>query len=522
MNAKFKPLLLATEIRNPARFTDFLESLSVHDGKILNKETIKDVYLDLFSKGIYRPTRFETPEFKESIKEKWNSGELLTSDESEKLYRLNPQRHGQKGFDYGWCSRWKTHYFIFKRLGFIDFTYQHDLTEPSRSTDIENYERYRKNSIPITFTDIGKRFIETDNEFEKTALYINGFVKMHRSFLTKDLNKNVPLTLLLRTLKLLMEEHDKGISNDELLIWSHWKNNNEEELFESIQIFRSRYGSNPSFEQIEEYCRNEVQEGDISRDLRGSGIVDNYKRYLHLTGLFTIRGAGRYLSLSKDSNKVIDYLINNYSNFIEFNDEREYLNYLQEIDEEIVNLVISQEIFQPQRDYKLNELFEKFGKETIEYELRNIINYSDRSRNEELRTIVDWKRLEFLSSLFLFSKFPDAEVKPNYIPDDEGIISEVAPGGLGDIVVEIDNENATLYEVTTKRGTAAQHQTVTATVRHLIELKEDFPNAKAKIIAPVIHDDTLYNVDFACLHKRNDLKLGDIEALTIDEFISNA
>ena len=40
MSAKFKPLLLATEIRNPSRFPNFLESLFLQDGNILNKKTI--------------------------------------------------------------------------------------------------------------------------------------------------------------------------------------------------------------------------------------------------------------------------------------------------------------------------------------------------------------------------------------------------------------------------------------------------------------------------------------------------
>ena len=522
MSAKFKPLLLATEIRNPSRFPNFLESLFLQDGNILNKQTIKNVYLDLISKGYFRPTRYGTDEFKELIYEKWNTGETLTLQESEKIYKLNPQRHGQAGFDYGWCSRWKTHYFIFKRFGFVDFTYQNDLEEPDRESDVENYKEYRRKSIPLTFTEAGKRFVKSDNDSEKTALYINGFARMYRGILTEDLNKNIPLTLLLKTLKLLIEENDKGISNYELLIWGHWKNNNADELFESIQTFRSRYGSDPSFEQIEEFCRNEVIDGDIKRNLRGSGYIDNYKRYLHLTGLFTIRGAGRYLSLNKDSMKVIDYLIKNYSNFIEFNNEDEYLNYLKKIDEKIVELVVAQEVTQPKRDHKLSEVYERFGQETIEKELINLINYKDYSSDPVIRTLDDPKRLEFLSSLFLFSKFPEAKVKPNYIPDDEGIIQSFAPNGIGDIVVEIDDENAILYEVTMKRGTVPQEQSIASAVRHLIELREDFPSAIAKIIAPTIHFDTMLKVDMVPSRSYIDLEQGAIQALTIEEFVKSA
>ena len=308
----------------------------------------------------------------------------------------------------------------------------------------------------------------------------------------------------------------------ELLIWGHWKNNNADELFESIQTFRSRYGSDPSFEQIEEFCRNEVIEGDIKRNLRGSGYIDNYKRYLHLTGLFTIRGAGRYLSLNKDSIKVIDYLIKNYSDFIEFNNEDEYLNYLQKIDEKIVELVVDQEVTQPKRDHKLSEVYERFGQETIEKELINLINYKDYSSDPVIRTLDDPKRLEFLSSLFLFSKFPEAKVKPNYIPDDEGIIQSFAPNGIGDIVVEIDDENAILYEVTMKRGTVPQEQSIASAVRHLIELREDFPSAIAIIIAPTIHFDTMLKVDMVPSRSYIDLEQGTIQALTIEEFVKSA
>ena len=520
MTKKFKPLLLSTELRNPTRFSNFLEVLYSQNNKELTRDLVKNVYLKLFEQGYYQPTRFSSELEKNEIKKRWDEGELLTSSQTNNLYELNPQRHGQKGFDYGWCSRWKTHYFIFKRLGFVNFTYQSDLEDPVNQSDSDNYKKYRSESLPLTFTDIGKKFIESNNESEKTALYINGFTKMQRGFLTEDLNKNIPLTLLLKTLKLLISVNDKGISNYELLIWGYWKNNNAEELFNSIMLFRKKFGSDPSFEQIEEFCRDEVQNGDIQRNLRRSGIIDNYKRYLHLTGLFTIRGAGRYLSISDSNIDIVNYLIDNYSDYIEFSNEEDYLSYLQTVDKKIIDLVTKKEISVPIRDYRLNELLEIFGIDLVKNELSNLTNYKDLSKNPIIKTLSDPKRLEFLTSIYLKSVYSNAEVKPNYIPDDEGIIQSFAPNSIGDIVVEFDNKNATLYEVTMKRGTVDQEQSIASCVRHLIELRKNFPYAKAVIIAPVIHQDTKLKVDMVCIRSDNDLNNGDVTAMTIDEFIS--
>ena len=91
-------------------------------------------------------------------------------------------------------------------------------------------------------------------------------------------------------------------------------------------------------------------------------------------------------------------------------------------------------------------------------------------------------------------------------------------------MVEIDDENAILYEVTMKRGTVPQEQSIASAVRHLIELREDFPSAIAIIIAPTIHFDTMLKVDIWFLHALYiDLGLkGVIQALTIEEFVKSA
>ena len=124
-------------------------------------------------------TRYGTDEFKELIYEKWNTGETLTLQESEKIYKLNPQRHGQAGFSKGWSSRFHTHYFIFKRFGFVEFTYQNDLEEPERIRRRKNYKEYRRNSIPLTFTEAGKEICDINTTIVKRQLYINGFVRMY-------------------------------------------------------------------------------------------------------------------------------------------------------------------------------------------------------------------------------------------------------------------------------------------------------------------------------------------------------
>ena len=125
-------------------------------------------------------------------------------------------------------------------------------------------------------------------------------------------------------------------------------------------------------------------------------------------------------------------------------------------------------------------------------------------------------RFEFLASIALKQNFPAAEILPNYPVDDEGLPTFTASGGKADIECFDDSSNP-LVEVTlmTSKGQAANE--IPAITRHLTEAINKYPNKRvfSVFIAPVIHTDTKYMIDFS--KYRYDV---DILAFNIPEFIN--
>ena len=75
------------------------------------------------------------------------------------------------------------------------------------------------------------------------------------------LNENIPLILLLETIKKLNadpELNNAGISRKELPLLIFWKDNNAETLYQRIKELRSDYRYNPSDEVIIEICTEEI------------------------------------------------------------------------------------------------------------------------------------------------------------------------------------------------------------------------------------------------------------------------
>ena len=520
---KYKPLLFTLALRSPYRIEQFLNELSESelDGKDLTKENIEKLYQNLIKIGMYK-TNGSNADFgnldEDSIKKRWKDQVFLEDFEAEKLVELNAPSHKEKGFSKGWSSRFHTHYEISKRLGFVEFTYQKDLEEAKNKNTEKIWENLRKNSIPIKLTETGKEFIDINtNPAKKQALYTNGLMRLHRNgLIIYEKNKNRPLPLLLSALKKIIEIDDKGVSKFELLIWGYWKNNNPDELVNAIVKFREKYGPTPSRENIIDYCVNNVQGGDIARDPDSitKDYVDNYFRYLHYSGLFTYRGGGRYITLNKESIKVIDYIIENHSEYIEFKNEIEYLKFLSSKDEEFLNLfTYDTETKEPTKVANLKKWLDEFGIEVVKEEINKLGNSRAVSRNEILKNIVEPLRLEFLASLYLHHKYSECEVKPSYRVDDEGLPTGFA-SGVGDIEV-VCSEDATLYEVTLHRDYNNQvFREIIPIDSHLTDFKKSFPNATAVMIAPKIHE----RVAAAASIRANESGNKPIKLITINDY----
>ena len=100
----------------------------------------------------------------------------------------------------------------------------------------------------------------------EAEVFLQAFAKSQRKNpFVRVLNDNVPLILLLETIKLLnadSEFNGVGISRKELPLLIFWKDNNAAALYRRIKLLREKYRYNPSDETIIDICINEIMGGD--------------------------------------------------------------------------------------------------------------------------------------------------------------------------------------------------------------------------------------------------------------------
>ena len=225
---EYKPLLFTTTMRNPERLKDFLTVLAEYDSEILTNEIIDKVAKSLIQKGLYQPMKVSS-----AIKDKWKNEIELSETETKKVFSDNPQSHKEAGFEKGWPSRFDTWFKIAKELGFVWYW--------------QNEE--------IKFSEGGKMLLDKEKPENELMVFANAFAKYQRQNpFRRVLNKNVPLILLIQTIKLLNNDpayKGAGISRSEIPLLLCWKSDNAESLYREIKKLRKKHAYTPSNEVIE-------------------------------------------------------------------------------------------------------------------------------------------------------------------------------------------------------------------------------------------------------------------------------
>jgi len=244
----------------------------------------------------------------------------------------------------------------------------------------------------------------------------------------------------------------------------------------------------------------------IARDL-----PDDLLRKFRLTGLFVLRGGGRFISLSTKSLNKVQRVITRHSELLEFPDEESYFDFVSDFDRDLINL----DLVSTKTDHSSEYLLEKWVTEIGEDEIRANLELLGRRRPSAHPTLClldEPLRLEFLTTLLLATELPNVDVRPNYRCDDDGLPLSTAPGGVPDIMVVAEG-NCIAIEVTLMRNRQQVHLEMIPIARHLGDLKVEFPGASAVFVAPIIHPDATRYADFV-LHDEG-LR---IETRSIDEF----
>lgn len=512
---EYKPLLFTTTVRNPRRLKGMLAVFSKFNGQQLTDVLAIQIVKEIIRYGLYRPTKQAL-----RVKEKWKDtkkGEfakvLLRDEELDSLMKSNPQNHKEAGFAKGWPSRFATIFDFAKELGFV----------------------YYSPGEKIRFSEIGLKLakalrIELENdlilvadehpEFEQQA-FLHALTKYQRNNpFVKVLNNNVPLILLLEVINKLNDDEDfkgAGISKLELPLLIFWKNNSSEALYKQIKDIRKRYGYNPSWEVIVKACIDHI--GGTFKKFKPKSIMaeypDEFIRKMRLTGLITLRGGGRFIDINRNEQAKVDYVLRKYSNYKHYTDEKEYFDYVSQVDEYLfASLTLPLSLVEKERN--LLKWAAIYPWERIKEELL-ILSRKGLSKDEILKYIPSPARLEFLTAIALKLKLPNLTVIPNYPYDDEGLPTSTA-GGIGDKgdIECYEGIYGVLIEVTMLEGRAQTVMEVWPISRHLKEFKETREESMCYFIAPSIFSDSLWQIGYV-KEKENLLTVPK----TIEEFLKH-
>lgn len=495
---KAKPLSFSTTIRNPERIPNFLRCILPFEGELLTSKVIHEVVKNIIREKVYIPTYAGM--LGKSL-EDW----IYTDEQLELIINKSPQKHEEKGFKFGWDSRFDTCYKIMKEFGFIKYAMGN----------------------PIVITDTGHMLVdayieEPRNEKKIQKVFLNALMKYQTNNpLRKNLNENVPLPLLLKVIKYLHEDQDeknKGIARHELPILICWRDNDAYSVYRYIKEKRKAVGFNCSNEFIYELCLNIL--GSNNRNyFKMKKIcyesVDEYIRKMRMSGLISLRGNGRFLDINSFEKDSAEYVIDNYMEYPKFEEEDEYIDYMGTIDTKILQIEDEVSIdFSDVRKKTLYKYANKMSKELVEEELRIVCDKRE-SKHKVLRYINAPTRLEFLTSIALVQNFEGLDVNPNYPVDDEGIPTFTAAGGCADIEC-YDSDYDCYFEVSLMRGRNAQvNNEIIPISRHLKEAKEKRRQESFSVfVAPTIHEDTEEAADWQKI--KNNV---DILVYNIDRFI---
>ena len=511
--AEYKPLLFTTTIRNPQRIKSLLYVLRRYDGQVLTEELSVTIIGELVRFGLYRPRR-TSPD----IKAKWSStpsGEfaeyLLTDDDVAYVLKNNPQNHKEAGFPKGFPSRFATIFDFAKELGFVYY-------EPGQRIEFSEIGMKYADVLSIDVSDDGNIMVtERHPEYEQQA-FLHAMCKYQRNNpFVRVLNDNVPLVLLLQTIKKLNADHafnSTGISRKELPLLIFWKDNDAETLYKRIKQLRDTYGFNPSNEVIIDICVNEIM-GNF-KTFKDKSITDEYPdefiRKMRLTGLISLRGAGRFIDINHNEEEKVNYVLAHYASYKKYTSEREYFNYMAKVDKKLFTIT-APSTSPSQSEQLLKTWLKVFTWDAIKNELA-ILSKRKASKDDILKFIPSATRLEFLTALAIKCKLPDVRVIPNYTCDDTGLPTSTAGGNIGDIEC-LEYDHGVLVEVTMAEGRTQTIMEVWPIERHLIAFKEkNTQNAQCVFIAPSIYNDTLRQIKFV----KND-SFNIIRPYNINDFI---
>ena len=464
-----------------------------YDGRVLTEEVIEEVEKDLIRIGLYRPMRQP-----ETVQSKWRDADKgsiapvpLNSEETELLYHDNIQDHKEAGFPKGWPSRFDTQFKLMKVLGFVYYEFGEKII-------FSDTGRLLAETVSVTVDDSQISHSIQNPQNERMA-FLNAFSRHQRGNpFIRELNRNIPLILLLQTITLLdkdPEYNGSGIAYHELPLLLFWKDDNAEALYRRIKRLRTEWGYTPSDETIEEICTKEILGGYKKFKLKSitDEYPDDFVRKMRLTGLISLRGGGRFIDINRNEDRAVEYLLTHYKDWYHsYSSLEEYFEYAGKVIPYLEELYsIPKKIAEAGRLLPGLSSREEYEPHTVIKELM-VLSKGLSSKHPTLRFIPAPARLEFLTALAIFQNFKEISVSPNYPCDDEGLPLTTAGSDKGDIEC-IERGKGILVEVTMAGGRTQTMMEAWPVGRHLEAFARNNPDRDTQgvFVAPSLYPDTI-------------------------------
>ncbi len=520
-NAEYKPLLYTTTVRNPERIKYNLFVLKKFDGQVLTNELAVKIVGELIKYGLYRPMKVS-----DEVKSIWKQtpgGEfavsLLDDKTVSKIITDNPQKHKEAGFGWGYPSRFATIFDLAKEFGFVYF-------KVGEKIEFSELGNILADIVDVQIGGNNEISLNLKNPEREQSVFLQSLARSQRANpFVKVLNDNIPLILLLQTIRLINADSDCGnncgISRKEIPLLLFWKDNNASSLYLRIKELRKNFGYNPSDETIISICINEIMQGKYkkfeTKSIMGD-YVDEFIRKMRMSGLISLRGAGRFIDINHNEDKKVEYILENYADYERFTDEHKYFVYMSKIDGNLISQK-AEEFTSEQTDDLLSEWLKTYEWSKIKDEI-HILASRKSSKDDVLKFLASPVRLEFLTALAIKSKLPNVVVKPNYSCDDTGLPTSTAGGNKGDIEC-FENGNGVLVEVTMAEGRTQTMMEIWPIERHLQDfIKENNFDAQCVFVAPSIYPDSKRQIDFVKF--TNHLTIRDYSVDDFSEYLESA
>ncbi len=516
---EYKPLLYTTTVRNPERIKALLSVFAKFDGQVLTDTLATEIVGETIRYGLYRPTLQSS-----AVKAAWKgtphgqfAARILSDAQVAEVIKNNPQKHKEAGFAKGYPSRFATIFDFTKELGFVYFT-------PGQPIRFSELGRLLSQVYNVIVEEDGSINVEVVHpEYEQKA-FLQAMAKSQRKNpFVRVLNDNIPMILLLEVITLLNENpryltaqgETKGIAKHELPLLIFWKNNDSSALYERIVRLREEYGYTPSNEVICDICIKEIMQGDFIKfdtDSIMKDYPDEFIRKMRITGLFSLRGAGRFLDINHNEEGKVQYILTHYATYQHYTDEKAYFDYMAQVDTNLF-AVEAKPVTKHQSEQLLSQWVATYSWDAIQKELLNLQKHRN-STDDVLKFLAAPARLEFLTALSIKSKLPQVRVVPNYQCDDTGLPTSTAGGNMGDIEC-YEQAHGILVEVTMAEGRTQTMMEIWPIERHLNDFieREQLPS-QALFIAPSIYADSQRQIEFVRFSSQR-----IIRPLAIDQFI---